>query len=66
MGVPAHEMVAMLLNHLASVVAMVEPSGAREALVRSLVADFAPMCQKHVAQRYTTPGGIVLPRAVSP
>lgn len=62
LGVPAHEMIAMLFNHLASVVAMVEPPGAREALIRQLVADFAPMCKRHVDARNTTPGGIVLPR----
>ncbi len=62
--VPAHWVIEMLLNHLASVVAMIEPSGAREELVKKLVMDFSPMVRKHVEARLTTPGGILLPRAV--
>lgn len=62
LGVPAHEIIGMLLNHLSSVVAMVEPSGAREALIRQMVADFAPMCRKHIEARFTSPGGVKLPR----
>lgn len=64
LGVPTHEMIGMLLNHLASVVAMVEPPGAREALIKQLISDFAPMIRKHVDARYTTPGGIKLPGAL--
>jgi hypothetical protein len=62
-GVPAHMMVELLLNHLASVVAMIEPAGAREATVTQLVKDFAPMVRRHVDARMTSPGGVILPRA---
>lgn len=64
LGVPAHDVVEMLLNHLASVVSMIEPAGVRAATVEGLVAGFAPMVHKHVAARYTTPGGILTPRPV--
>lgn len=64
-GVPAHSMIEMLLNHLASVAAMIEPPGAREALIKQLVASIAPMIEKHVEARRTTPSGLVLPRAVN-
>lgn len=61
-GVPTNMMIEFLLNHLASVAAMVEPAGAREALVKDLVRSFASMVNKHVDARYTTPGGVALPR----
>jgi len=60
-GVPAHEMINLLLNHLASVCAMVEPPQARELLVKDLVSSFSPMVRKHVEVRHTTPGGVLLP-----
>lgn len=63
-GVQAHELVEMHLNHLASVVAMIEPPAARELMLRKIVEDFAPMVGTHVNARYTTPGGIKLPRPV--
>ena len=63
-GVPSTDVIEMLLNHLASVVAMIEPAGARAATIEGLVAGFAPMVQKHVAARYMTPGGILTPRPV--
>ena len=63
-GVPSTDVIEMLLNHLASVVAMIEPVGARAATIEGLVAGFAPMVQKHVQARYMTPGGILTPRPV--
>lgn len=64
LGVPANDVVEMLLNHLASVVAMIEPPAIRAATIEGLVENFAPMVQKHVAIRYTTPGGLLTPRPV--
>jgi len=61
-GVPTNVMIEFLLNHLCSVAAMVEPAGAREALVKDLVRSFASMVNKHVDARYTSPGGVHLPR----
>ncbi len=61
LGVPADKMINMLLNHLSSVVARIEPAGARELLIKELVSAFAPMCRKHVEARYMTPGGVLKP-----
>ena len=61
-GVPAHELINLLLNHLASVCAMVEPAQAREALIKDLVSAFGPMTRKHVDARHTTPGGVFMPK----
>jgi hypothetical protein len=61
MGVPVHKVLGMLLNHLCSVVAQVEPAGAREELIKDLVASFAPMTRKHVDLKHTTKGGVILP-----
>ena len=64
-GVPTHEVVEMLLNHLASVVAMIEPPQARALVVEGLVENFAAMVRKHVEATQRTPGGIIVPRAKS-
>lgn len=62
-GAPTERLIELLLNHLASVVAMVEPAGAREGIIRSLVGSFAPMVKQHVDARLTSAGGIVHPKA---
>jgi hypothetical protein len=61
-GVPTHAVIEMLLNHLASVSAMVEPPQAREGLVRDVVGAFAGLVRQHVEARYTTAGGVLLPQ----
>jgi hypothetical protein len=63
-GVPAHNVIEMLLNHLASVVAMIEPAGARYEVIKGLVESFSTMVAKHVDRRYTTAGGVKLPRSL--
>lgn len=63
MGTPTHSVIEMLLNHVASMAAMVEPAGSREALVKQIVAAIAPLVRKHVDARNTTTGGVILPRA---
>lgn len=65
MGVPAHDVVEMLLNHLASVVAMIEPPAVRSATIEGLVENFAVMVRKHVEVRSMTPGGILIPNRVA-
>jgi len=61
LGVPAHTMVEMLLNHMASVVAMVEPPGAREGLMKDVVRQFSTMVNRHVEARHTTKSGLLMP-----
>jgi hypothetical protein len=58
-GILAETVIEMHLNHLASVVAMIEPPGAREAAIVDIVQSFAPMVRQHVTARHTTPGGII-------
>jgi len=62
LGAPTSLILELLLNHLCSVAAMVEPPGAREGLIQDLVRSIAPMVNKHVDARQTTPGGVILPR----
>jgi hypothetical protein len=61
-GVPPVIIIEMLLNHLCSVVALVEPPGSREATIQDLVRSFAPLVNKHVDAKSTSPGGVILPR----
>ncbi len=62
LGVPTHDVVEMLLNHLASVVAAIEPAGVRAATIEGLVENFSPMVRKHLEARQTTNGGIIIPK----
>jgi len=61
-GVPSHMIIEFLLNHMCSVVAMIEPAGAREGLIQDLVRSIAPMVNKHVDSQRMSPGGVILPR----
>ena len=63
-GVPADKIINMLLNHMCSVVAMIDPPPVREETIKALVKSFAPMVRQHVEARFTTPGGVKLPGAV--
>lgn len=63
-GVPSHEVIEMLLNHLASVVAMIEPAGVRASTMTDVVKHFPELVRQHVDARLTTPGGIRLPRGI--
>lgn len=65
-GVPTHDVIGMLLNHLASVVAMVEPPGVRAALVKGLVESFPDMIRQHVDARQMTSGGVFIPQGAQP
>jgi len=53
----------MLLNHLASVTAMVQPPPARAVLVEQICAQFSGLVSQHVRALNTTPGGVLLPGA---
>ena len=65
-GVPTHDVVEMLLNHLASVVAMIEPAGVRVSTIEGIIESFARLVRQHVDARLTSPGGIVHPNAGVP
>jgi hypothetical protein len=63
-GVQAHAAIELLLNQLASVVALIEPAGAREQTIKDVISHFAPMTRKYVDMRNTTPGGVILPGGI--
>lgn len=63
-GVPVNNVIEMLLNHMASVVALVEPPGVRAALVKGLVESFPDMIRQHVDARQTTQGGVFIPPGI--
>lgn len=62
LGVPAHDMLNMLMNHLTSILAMIEPPGAREEAIKDVVRSVAPMTQRHYELRHMSPGGVILPK----
>lgn len=62
-GVPGHAVIEMLLNHLASVIAMVEPAGARiETQQAILNGALQSLIQQHVEARKTSTGGVFIPQ----
>lgn len=62
LGVPTHEIIQLLLDHLTSIVGHIEPSGVRAQTLKDVVAAIPVLVKKHVELRHMTPGGIVLPR----
>lgn len=63
LGVPAHAVIEMQLNHLASVVAQLEPNGLRLKVIEDVVRQLSGLVRQHVDVRNKTAGGIILPRA---
>lgn len=64
-GVQTHEVLELLLNQLTSVLAMIEPAGAREQTLRDITNHLASMTQHYVRMRHTTPGGVILPNGAA-
>jgi hypothetical protein len=62
LGVPTHAVIEMLLNHLTSTIAMVDPN-AREDVIKQVVRSIAPMTRRYVDSHNMTPGGIIKPEA---
>lgn len=63
LGVPAHAVIEMQLNHLASVIAQLEPAGLRLTVIEDIVRQMSTMVRQHVDAKNRTPGGVLLPRA---
>ena len=64
LGVPAHEVIEMILNHLASVVAMVEPAGVRADAITSVNRAFPDLVRKYREALHTSSGGVLMPGRV--
>ncbi len=60
-GVPTNEVLEMLLNHVASLVAMIEPAGVRAGTITDVVKSLPELVQKHVEVRHTSAGGVFMP-----
>lgn len=60
-GVPAYTVIEMMLNQLISVVAMVEPAGARTETLNHVQNAMTQLLSQHVQARQTSPGGVILP-----
>jgi hypothetical protein len=65
-GVPASDVIEMLLNHLASVVAMIEPAGVRAETIKDVIRAFPGLVTKHVDARHMSPGGVFMPNHTVP
>lgn len=61
-GVPAHNILEMQANMIASFIAMIEPAGARLAAMTDLIEQLPGLVTQHVAANRTTPGGILVPK----
>jgi hypothetical protein len=57
-GVPARDIIEMHLNHLASVISLIEPTGVREQTVMDVIASLNSLVTKHIEART---GGIIAP-----
>ena len=64
-GVPVQELIGCLLNHAASLAAIVEPPGMRAEVVAEMVASIPSLVRDHVGARTRTPGGVWLPPGVA-
>jgi hypothetical protein len=63
LGVPAHAVIEMQLNHLASLIAQLEPAGLRLTVIEDVVRQLSTMVRQHVDAKNKTPGGVIIPRA---
>lgn len=61
LGVEAQDVIEMILNHLASVVALIEPPGVRADAIASCVKFIPELTRKYVEKRHMSPGGVYMP-----
>jgi hypothetical protein len=64
MGVPGEMIIEMNMNHLCSVLALVEPVEVREFMIAKLCREMAGLVAQHAVAVRTTPGGVILPPRV--
>ena len=58
LGIPARDMIEMQLNHLASLISMIEPTGVREQTTMDVISSLNALVVKHVEARL---GGLIVP-----
>ena len=64
-GVEVQQLIRVLLNHAASLAAVVAPPGMRAEVVAEMVASIPSLVRDHVGARTRTPGGVWLPPGVA-
>jgi hypothetical protein len=62
-GVPTEEVLEMLLNHVASVIAMIEPAGVRAGALMDANHALPELVRKHVEARHLSSGGVFMPNS---
>src|SRR5579863_231803 len=66
LGVPVDVMVRIMMQHAASILALVEPAGVRAEIMRNMIGNFPSMVRTAQLAASKTPGGVILPRARLP
>lgn len=62
LGIPVHQVLELSLNNLSSVIAMLEPAELRAEAMRDCIKAIPDLVRQHVDVRYTSPGGVLMPR----
>jgi hypothetical protein len=60
-GTPAEQIMNLLVEHLARVLALVEPEQVRNAVLGEIRRNLPGVLHRHVEARMKTPGGVLLP-----
>ncbi len=63
MGIPIPFLARILMQHAASLVALVEPPAIRHEILKELVSNFPAAVRRAQLASATTTGGIILPHA---
>ncbi len=61
LGVPVHNVLEMMVNQLASVIALVEPAGVRANALADVQRQLPDLMRQYVEAKHLTPGGIYMP-----
>jgi len=65
-GVPAEILMTVLLQHAASILALIEPAEIRAQMLRNVIGNFPVMVRTAQLAASKTAGGVILPRAELP
>jgi len=61
LGVPVEFLARVLMQHAASIIALVEPPGVRAEAMKELIGNFPQMVRRAKLSMATTAGGIIVP-----
>ena len=60
-GLPASDVMNLLIEHVMRVLSLVEPDQARNAVLGEIRQNLPGVLNRHVEARLRTPGGVLLP-----